>query len=223
MDMKYIFCRFYGKIHITDSSKHYEYVRWDLNVSISTEKKFGAWVRAPNRRPSPVTGNKWVVSSEHSARVTTPGQGQNVDAGTSVIPGLVREDSQSTARKDAQTTIIPKAQHVAPDSTGMHPTSNGSGCTDVAMEQADSQVPADGLVIHDPKRKRADSHGPSWLRLSQLRKATICRFISKFISQTLQTPDLAFASRVSGYGKHTVGILWWNVGPKLMVRASWIE
>nr|GMC54177.1 uncharacterized protein LOC109151131 [Ipomoea batatas] len=115
----------------------------------STEKKFGAWLRAPNRRPSPVTGNRWVVASEKSDRITTDlplCQGAEAVAGTHTTPGM--------PCKDAQSTPCPLEQHVSPVS-GMYPTTTASVSNDIIMEQAINQEIDDGLIILDPKRKRS--------------------------------------------------------------------
>nr|GLL35296.1 uncharacterized protein LOC109173053 [Ipomoea trifida] len=108
-----------------------------------------------NRRPSPVTGNRWVV--EYSDRNTvplSPQRNQDMVDSTSANPSLVHKDSQNT-----QNTSKPAEQHVALD-PGAHPTSNSSPCKDVSMEQIGNPISPDGLVITDSKRRRTDPNGP---------------------------------------------------------------
>nr|GME06049.1 uncharacterized protein LOC109151131 [Ipomoea batatas] len=104
----------------------------------SLEKLFGAWLRAPNRRPSLVTGNYWVVTSELTDHKTTPTHGEDV-AGTCANSGTIRTDGQSTN--------CPSQQHVHPTS-GTHPLPQGTVSSDVPMQQIDE------LTFVDPKRKR---------------------------------------------------------------------
>nr|GMD19222.1 uncharacterized protein LOC109173053 [Ipomoea batatas]GME06899.1 uncharacterized protein LOC109173053 [Ipomoea batatas] len=123
----------------------------DLNSS--SEKQFGAWLRAPNRRPSPVTGNRWVVMSEAPDHKTTSAtSGEDIVGGTGIHPG--------TIYKDGQCTVGPLPCHVTPIS-GMPSLSHDAADNDVAMQQIDSQTLADGLSIVDPKRKRTAISGPS--------------------------------------------------------------
>nr|GMC95483.1 uncharacterized protein LOC109167502 [Ipomoea batatas] len=65
--------------------------------------------------------------------------------------GLVQKDNQSTS--------LSSTLHV-PLQSGMHPSSNVSGCNDVLMEQIPNPPIPDGLVISDPKRKRSELDGP---------------------------------------------------------------
>nr|GMD52676.1 disease resistance-like protein DSC1 [Ipomoea batatas] len=118
------------------------------------EKLYGPWLRAPNRRPSPVTGNRWVVSSDKPDRSTTSyphHQSQNIVDVTGADHGLVQKENQSTS--------LSSTLHV-PLQSGMHPSSNVSGCNDVLMEQIPNPPIPDGLVISDPKRKRSELDGP---------------------------------------------------------------
>nr|GLL20147.1 uncharacterized protein LOC109173053 [Ipomoea trifida] len=110
--------------------------------NFSAERKFGASLRAPNRRPSPVTGNRWVVTSETLDHNTTPDpQGEDVAAGTNMN------------RKDGQCTICPLLQHVSTNS-GTHHSPISTAGEDVTMQQIDE------LILADPKRKRSDVFGP---------------------------------------------------------------
>jgi len=117
-------------------------------------KLFGPWLRAPVRRPSPVTGNRWVVHLEqpdHNATTNPSCQSHDAEGGTTAEHGLVR--------KVVQSTPSPMAQHVATTSGTLH-TSNGNARTDVFVEQMDIQSANDGLVYTDPKRKRSELDGP---------------------------------------------------------------
>nr|GMD75268.1 uncharacterized protein LOC109167502 [Ipomoea batatas] len=115
----------------------------------TSEKKFGPWLRAPNSRPSSVTGNKWVVTDQTE---TIPLQSQdNVTDGTTDSPG--------GGNTGAQSTIAQKCQHVA-STVPPQPTSSSSDPMDVIMVQADCSIVTDGLIILDQKRKRTDSFGP---------------------------------------------------------------
>nr|GMD52275.1 pectin acetylesterase 8-like [Ipomoea batatas] len=113
---------------------------------------FDAWLRAPNRRPSPVTGNRWVVTSELTDHKTTPTHGEDV-AGTCANSG--------TNRTDGQSTNCPPQQHVHPTS-GTHPLPQGTVSSDVPMQQIDE------LSFVDPKRKRTVD---SWCSLFPNAKA----------------------------------------------------
>nr|GMD50614.1 uncharacterized protein LOC109173053 [Ipomoea batatas] len=93
--------------------------------------------------------------SEHSVHnpTTNPScHGEDVVTGTNANSGLNRKDTQSTTS--------PLPLHVASNS-GTHPMSNGTIHNDVTMEQIDNTIVADGLVLLDPKRKRADAFGPT--------------------------------------------------------------
>nr|GMD52504.1 uncharacterized protein LOC109151131 [Ipomoea batatas] len=93
------------------------------------EKQFGPWLRAPNRRPSLVTRNRWVVMSEQpicSRGSWSPHQGQDTTDGTGADSGTIPKDIQNT-------TQLP-AQHVDLDS-GTRTTSSSRVCSDVPMEQ----------------------------------------------------------------------------------------
>nr|GLL37937.1 ribosomal protein L2 [Ipomoea trifida] len=114
----------------------------DIDIGGLDLGKFGASLRAPNRRPSPVTGNRWVVTSETPDHNTTPDpQGEDVAAGTSMN------------RKDGQCTICPLSQHVSTNS-GTHHSPISTAGEDVTMQQIDE------LILADPKRKRSDVFGP---------------------------------------------------------------
>nr|GMD19963.1 uncharacterized protein LOC109173053 [Ipomoea batatas] len=152
------------------------------------KRNFDASLRAPNRRPSPVTGNRWVVMSEQPDHKTTSNhfcQGEDVVARTCTEPGQNRKDNQSTT--------CPLAQHVAPNS-GTHPTSNGTVRDDVTMEQIDSQLDYDALVILDPK-----PYSLMQKRLLYFRQGVItCRCTSRFCHRTPLTPELASVLKVCG-------------------------
>nr|GMD50581.1 Transposon TX1 uncharacterized [Ipomoea batatas] len=78
-------------------------------------------------------------------------QSQNIVDVTGADHGLVQKDNQSTS--------LSSTLHV-PLQSGMHPSSNVSGCNDVLMEQIPNPPIPDGLVISDPKRKRSELDGP---------------------------------------------------------------
>nr|GLL35753.1 uncharacterized protein LOC109173053 [Ipomoea trifida] len=107
------------------------------------EQHFGPWLRAPNRRPSPVTGNRWVVSDEPIRNTTTNSftHGQEVAADTSAVFGRVQKDKQCTPN--------PTFQHVS-NNTCTHPTISVP-IQDAAMEPVDT--PENGLVIADQKQR----------------------------------------------------------------------
>lgn len=143
------FCFTCGLIGHTENycSKPFE----DFNPA--EEKQFGPWLRAPSRRPSPVTGNRWVVldDSNHNTTTTLNRQGQDVAADTGAAPGQVRTDVHCTsAHRD---------QHVA-TSFCLHPTTNDP-VRDATMEQMDPSSVDDGLTIVDSKRKRTVFDGLS--------------------------------------------------------------
>nr|GMD01183.1 uncharacterized protein LOC109173053 [Ipomoea batatas] len=54
--------------------------------SPTAEKHFGPWLRAPSRRPSPVTGNRWVVSEQDSRNVTSNLSSQSQDRAAEGAP-----------------------------------------------------------------------------------------------------------------------------------------
>ncbi|XP_019177857.1 PREDICTED: uncharacterized protein LOC109173053 [Ipomoea nil] len=119
--------------------------------SPTMEKQFGPWLRAPNRRPSPVTGNRWVVSDQTERLTTTFPSGQSqdsVEGGTGAYPGRVQRSTQCTT--------FPVMQHVASGTAVQHTTTGN----DINMEQVDNRIPSDGLVILDQKRRRTDTFGP---------------------------------------------------------------
>nr|GMD87105.1 uncharacterized protein LOC109173053 [Ipomoea batatas] len=154
------------------------------------EKQFGPWLRAPSRRPSPVTGNRWVVldDSNHNTTTTLNRQGQDVAADTGAAPGQVRTDVHCTsAHRD---------QHVA-TSFCLHPTTNGP-VRDATMEQMDPSSVDDGLTIVDSK--------PFGLRIFGSGKLTVeisCLIVGPRLMVWTLLTELVVVAKLYGFGANT--------------------
>lgn len=118
----------------------------------TAERQFGAWLRAQTQRPSPVSGNRWVVMDHDGRKTTTDSTEQNqgsTSVGTSALPAMVQRTTQRT---------FPTAmEHVSPG-TSAQDSFRSHDDNDVQMVQIDNTT-SDGLTL-DQKRKMTDSLGP---------------------------------------------------------------
>nr|GME11348.1 uncharacterized protein LOC109147766 [Ipomoea batatas] len=116
-------------------------------------------MRATNRRPPPSTGNRWLVSDQ----VSRYGLRQSPGLRESVA---VTEDGGSTRHgtvpdvKDNSDTEMGSAKHVS--SLPSDKTNVTDSISDVStLGQAGIENAANGLIISEQKRKRAEVEGPS--------------------------------------------------------------
>ncbi|XP_031092274.1 uncharacterized protein LOC115996968 [Ipomoea triloba] len=124
-----------------------------------TEKDYGPWMRAANRRTSPSSGNRWLVSDQVSRYGLRQMPGQREVVAVTEGGGSTMHDT-APGTKDNKDTEMGSADHVS--SNPQNKTTDFCLSPDISMLEQKENIGAEiGLVIAEQKRRRVEVGGPS--------------------------------------------------------------